>query len=179
MKHSSSSNAFRWALMMALVSFVPLQAQDKKSDGKGSTFEVVGLTFKTPKGWVSEKPSSSMRKAQLVVPGKKKGQEAEVVYFYFGPGQGGTVQANVDRWFGQFKEPKDQLEARTTKETVNKTNVTFVRAKGTFMSGPPFGQKVPKPGYAMLAAIVETDKGPIFIKMTGPENTVIGAEKDF
>ena len=57
-------------------------------------------------------------------------------------------------------------------ETIGGTKVTFAQAHGTFLSGRPFGPKTPKPGFAMLAAIIEGKQGAIFVKMTGPKETV-------
>ena len=79
------------------------------------------------------------------------------------------MQANVDRWMKQFQDAKDQ---KVENKEVGGVKVTYVGATGTFMSGPPFGAKVPKKGYALLGAIVEGKEGAIFIKMTGPESDV-------
>ena len=78
----------------------------------------------------------------------------------------------------QFKDPSDQ---KSTSEEVgkSKTKITTVTAKGTYLSGPPFGQKVPKPGYALRGAIIELSDGPVFVKMTGPAAEVAEAAKKF
>ena len=119
-----------------------------------------------------------MRKAQFNVTGNGGG--AEVVFFNFGPGQGGGVQANIDRWLGQFAEAKDKLNSKTEKKAVNGINITYVSAEGTYLSGPPFGKKTPIKNQALLGAIVENAAGgDIFIKMTGPKSTVTDATKAF
>ena len=109
-----------------------------------------------------------MRKAQFSVPGEN-GKNAEVAFFHFGNGGAGGVKANVDRWMKQFEEAKD----RTIKSTViGEVPVTYAQAHGTFLSGSAFGPKTPKPNYALLAAIISGKNGSIFIKMTGPKETV-------
>lgn len=138
-----------------------------------SGFEVAGLKFEVPAAWKAEEVSSPMRKAQFAVGG------AEVVVFYFGKGRGGGVEANVARWLKQFEEPEAELAAETATEEVGGGKVTTVMAKGTFLSGPPFGDKVAKPGYALRGAIVECPEGPVFLKMTGPEAEVAAAAGDF
>jgi len=141
-------------------------------------FSAGGISFERPKGWQSQKPSSSMRKAQFGVKGKD-GKSAEVVFFHFGPGAGGGVQANVQRWLGQFKEPADQLKAKTGDETIDGTKVTYVTAEGTFMKGPPFGgNKVAVPNSGLLGAIVEGKQGAVFIKATGPKAIIKSAQKE-
>ncbi|MDP7048286.1 MAG: hypothetical protein QF721_02430, partial [Verrucomicrobiota bacterium] len=140
-------------------------------------FSAGGISFVGPKGWLSQQPSSSMRKAQFIVNGKG-GKTAEVVFFHFGPGAAGGVQANVQRWLGQFKEPANKLKAKIGDETIDGTKVTYVTAEGTFMKGPPFGgNKVPVPNSGLLGAIIDGKQGAVFIKTTGPKSIVKSAEK--
>ena len=141
-------------------------------------FTAGGISFEEPTGWQTQKPSSSMRKAQFAIKGKD-GKSAEVVFFHFGPGEAGGVTANVKRWLGQFREPADQLNAQTVIETINGTKVTYVTAVGTFMKGPPFGgNKIPVPNSGLIGAIIEGKQGAVFIKATGPKTIVKNAEKD-
>ena len=140
------------------------------SPATGADFTVAGMKFTPPEGFKSVKPKSSMRKAQFSV-GVDAGA-GEIVFFYFGAGGAGGVEANVKRWLGQFKEPKDKLNAKTEKAKAGETPVTFVSAEGTFMAGPPRGTPVANPGYALLGAIVESKQGAIFAKFTGPKATV-------
>ena len=141
-------------------------------------FTAGGISFEEPNGWQTQKPSSSMRKAQFAIKGKD-GKSAEVVFFHFGPGGAGGVTANVKRWLGQFREPADQLNAQTVIETINGTKVTYVTAVGTFMKGPPFGgNKVPVPNSGLVGAIINGKQGAVFIKATGPKTIVKSAEKE-
>ncbi len=123
-----------------------------------------------------------MRKAQLYVPGPDgtgEAAEAIVTVFHFGPGQGGTVQSNVDRWFGQFDGDNESKGAATAKETIGTVSVTFVRARGTFQSGMPGAPTTPVEGQALLGAILESPNGDVYLKMTGPRPTVEKAETAF
>ena len=135
---------------------------------QANALEVAGYSFTAPADWKSSPPSSKMRKAQFAVPGKS-GKTGEAVFFYFGGGGAGGVKANVDRWMKQFEDPQGQ-SVKT--ETVNGIKVTYAQAHGTYLSGRPFGTKTPNPEYAMLAAIIEGKQGAIFVKMTGPKETV-------
>lgn len=138
-------------------------------------FTVGGFRFERPSGWGWIVPSSAMRKAQLTVPGAEGETPAEVTFFHFGAGQGGGVQANVDRWLGQFQDATSDTRA----EVVGKTRVTFVQAAGTFFSGMPGGPTTPLKGYALRGAILESAAGDVYVKMTGPEAVVKAAEADF
>ena len=156
--------------LICIIAFsVSINAQTEK-------FLAGGISFEGPKGWQSQKPSSSMRKAQFVI--KDKNGTAEVVFFHFGPGAAGGVKANVDRWLGQFKEPIDQVKAKISDEKVNGIKVTYVTAEGTFMKGSPFGgKKVAAPNSGLLAAIIEGKQGAVFIKATGPKVITYSAKK--
>tara|TARA_B100001250_G_scaffold402378_1_gene415448 strand:- start:453 stop:980 length:528 start_codon:yes stop_codon:yes gene_type:complete len=156
--------------LICLIAFAStINAQTEK-------FSAGGISFEAPKGWQSQKPSSSMRKAQFVI--KDKNGTAEVVFFHFGPGAAGGVKANVERWLGQFKEPVDQVKAKISDEKINGIKVTYVTAEGTFMKGPPFGgKKVPVPNSGLLAAIIEGKQGAVFIKATGPKAITYAAKK--
>jgi len=67
----------------------------------GSTF-ASGLTFSAPPEWKTVVTSSSMRVAQWTLP-RAAGdtQDGELVVYYFG-GQGGSLDANIERWAGQL-----------------------------------------------------------------------------
>ena len=147
-----------------------------------TTFKAGDFTFAVPAGWNSATPSSPMRKAELRVPGPEgtgAAGEAVVTVFHFGPGQGGTVQQNVDRWFGQFDGGDDAKGAATASETIGTAPVTFARARGTFQSGMPGQPTTPLADQALLGAILESPSGDVYVKMTGPAPTVEMAEPAF
>jgi hypothetical protein len=144
-----------------------------------ATFKVSGFTFKRPEKWERVETTSSMRKAQFKVNDADKKNSAEVVFFHFGPGDGGGVQANVDRWFSQFEGPREKIGAKSEETKIGKHKVTFVRAEGTYLSGMPGGARTPQPGSALRGALIESDEGAVFVKMTGPAALVKSAEEDF
>ena len=134
-------------------------------------FQVGAFTFTRPDNWKWIVPSSTMRKAQLEVPGTNL-EKAEVTFFHFGPGQGGGIQANIDRWFGQFQGgPTSKNEV-----TEGRTRIYYVQAAGTFQSGMPGGPTTPLENYALMGAILADEQsGDVFVKMTGPKAIVESA----
>lgn len=143
------------------------------------------LHFHAPDGWVEERPSSQMRRAQYRLPGQGGEEDAEVAIFVF-PGTGGSVQANIDRWIGQFTQPDGSSSAEKAQidnSAINGLPVTFVSVTGTYNAGgmAPMsgGSSEPQEGYKMLAAIIETSSDPWFLKLTGPEATVDYWENSF
>ncbi len=89
-----------------------------------------------PTKWEWVEVASPMRKAQFKVPDAESGAGAEVVFFQFPGGAGGT-QANVDRWLGQFAEPRDKINSKIEEKTVGKAKVTYVQAEGTTRAACP------------------------------------------
>src|SRR6266550_8065994 len=122
-----------------------------------------------------------MRKAQLKVNSPdQKNESAEVVFYYFGEGGAGGTKANVDRWFGQFQEPKDKIKSKVEEQSIGKRKVTFVQAEGTYLSGMPGGNPPqPQPNSMLLGAILESDQGNVFVKMTGPAKLVKASQDTF
>jgi hypothetical protein len=125
-----------------------------------------------------------MRVAQYALP-KAAGdaQDAELVVYYFG-GSGGTVEANIERWVGQMKQPDGRPSSAVAKRasrTVNGLKVTTIDVSGTYVAEmtPGSGQLHNSPGFRLRAAVIETANGPYFIKLTGPAKTIGGFEKAF
>lgn len=144
-----------------------------------ATFEVSEFTFNRPEGWEWVPTSSAMRKAELKVVSKDPQQVAEVVFFHFGPGDGGGTQANVERWFRMFREPRDQIGARSERMKVGRWEVTYVEAEGTYMSGIPGGPLTPRPDYGLAGAIIESRAGNVFVRMTAPKRLARELEGEF
>jgi len=142
------------------------------------TFKVSEFTFNRPGSWDWVEVQSQMRKAQLKLTAKDAKEPGEVIFYFFGPQSGGT-KANVERWFGQFQEGRDKINAKTTEKKFAKAMVTYVSAEGTYKSGMPGAVPTPKPGFALLGAIVEGSEGSVFVRMTGPAALVKGARPDF
>jgi hypothetical protein len=144
-----------------------------------ATFPAGDFTFTRPAKWEWVEVTSSMRKAQLKVTDAAGKESAEVTFFEFGPGGAGGVKANVDRWLGQFTEPREKLNSKVEEVTIGKTKVTYVQAEGTFKSGMPGGPQTPVPDSGLLGAILEGENGMVFVKMTGPKELVKSSAADF
>jgi hypothetical protein len=128
------------------------------------------FTFAVPEGWRSVTPSSPMRKAQLEI--ARGPDKADVTFFQFGAGQGGTPADNVARWFAQF--PGSEAKQKTESIQAASVKITFASTEGTFSSGMPGGPTTPMPGYALCGAILESAEGDVYVKLTGPEAAVEG-----
>jgi hypothetical protein len=152
------------------------------AEGPTQTIDAGGLTFQAPAGWKSNPPSSSMRRAELkVAPVDGDKEPADLVVFAFA-GDGGGVDANVQRWRSQFRDAdgnQPRIESRTVKG--KNVEVTRVETAGHYFPSPlPGRPKEPdRPHYHLLGAIVLTPTTGYFLKMIGPEKTMVAARDDF
>jgi hypothetical protein len=143
-----------------------------------------GLTYTTPDGWKLGRPGSSMRVAEFALP-RAAGdtEDAQLVIYYFG-GQGGGVEANIQRWLGQIEQPDGKPTSAVAKResrTVNGRAVTLVDASGTYVAemSPGATERHNQPRFRLRAGVVQTPNGPYFLKLTGPQATVSKWEKAF
>lgn len=107
---------------------------------------------------------------------------AECVVYFFGAGQGGTIQANLDRWSGQLLAPDGKpTKAKIAKRKIHGLPVTTIDASGDYtgMGGPMVSTKSVQPNYRLLGAIIEGPAGNVFIKFTGPAKTVAANQAAF
>jgi hypothetical protein len=140
-----------------------------EGSGSGST----ALQWDAPRGWEAEPPSSEMRRAQYRI-----GEQAECVVYYFGPGQGGTAEANAEMWADQFTQPdgSSSRSAMTTKELeVGGIDVLLVEVAGTYGGGMgAMGDtRVAREDHMLLGAVAEGPDANWFFKLTGPRETVV------
>ena len=110
-----------------------------------------------------------------VVPAQGDKDAAECVVYFFGVGQGGSIQANLDRWKGQFQTQDGKpAAAKVAKSAIHGLPVTTIDVSGEYsgMAGPLATAPGRVSGYRLLGAIIESPGGNVFIKFTGPAKTM-------
>jgi hypothetical protein len=164
MKHIS----IRLAALSLLASSAVLAAAD------GS---VGGVRWAVPARWQATK-ERPMRVATYAIPAAPGQEAGECAVFFFGQGQGGSVEENFSRWAGQFEGASTPRKSATT---INGLKVHQIDLTGTYLSpgGPMMQSQGKKPGWRLLGAIVEAPEGLVFFKCTGPTATIAKAEKEF
>ena len=142
-----------------------------------------GVAWTVPTGWELG-PEHQMRIATYrihAIAGDP--EDAECAVYFFGTGQGGTVDANLDRWKHQFTGPDGQstVPAQVEKRVIGGLKVSTLAASGTYLGagGMMSQEQVKKPNFRMRAAIIEAPAGLVFFKLTGPLNTVAAADNGF
>ncbi len=145
--------------------------------------QAAGIAWTVPTGWELG-PEHQMRVATYrihAIAGDP--EDAECAVCFFGTGQGGTVEANLDRWKSQFTgaDGHSPVPAQVEKRVIGGLKVSTLTASGTYLGagGMMSQEEVKKPNFRMRAAIIEAPAGLVFFKLTGPLNTVAAAENDF
>ena len=133
-----------------------------------------GVTWTAPAGWVRQAPRPMRAATYALAPefGEKSGGECGI--YFFGAGQGGSVDDNIARWKGQFTVTGGgPAPAKVAKRTVHGLAMTTIDVTGDYSGlGGPLSDRGKVGGYRLLGAIVSAPGGNIFVKCTGPLKTM-------
>jgi hypothetical protein len=134
-----------------------------------------GVTWTAPAGWAPQGSRPMRAATYMLAPefGEKTGGECGV--YFFGAGQGGSVDDNIARWKRQFTVAGGApAPAKIGKRTVHGLAMTTIDVSGDYSGlGGPLSEGGGKVGgYRLLGAIVTAPGGNIFIKCTAPLKTM-------
>src|SRR5262245_9379964 len=118
------NSAMRTALILLLVSWASHALIAESA---------AGLQWTAPPGWKTEAPRPMRAATYTVAAATGDPAAAECGVYFFGAGQGGGVQANIDRWKSQFTGPDGKPSpAKLAARTINGLNVTTIDTSGTY-----------------------------------------------
>jgi hypothetical protein len=141
-----------------------------------------GLRWTAPGGWKKEAAQPLRIATYTIPPVAGDTASAECGVYFFGAGQGGSVQANLDRWKSQFRAPGGKpAAARSAIRVVRGIRITTIDTSGEYsgLGGPLAGAPRVVSGYRLLGAVVEGPGGSVFIKFTGPAGTIAANQQKF
>jgi hypothetical protein len=169
-------------LTLAILAILPATpaAADDKAELK---IEMAGgrLLLTAPEAWQRKEPKFGIIQHEFAVPASAgDGQDGRVTIM----GALGGVEANVERWYGQFVQPDGSSTREKAKQETFEAagqKVHLVDLSGTYLDRPrPAAPAVERENYRMLAGIIESQKyGLQFIKFYGPRQTVSDHEEAF
>lgn len=164
------------AVPVATQTGTPASPQPTTPTGPVFHGSAAGVIWTVPPTWQLQS-GRPMRMATYAIPAAPGDADAgECAVYFFGSGQGGSVDLNLTRWAAQFETPEGGAVTLKQQESkINGLSVTSVTVSGTYLAsmGPMFENgQAKKAGYKMLGAIIEAPEGNVFIKFTGPEKTV-------
>lgn len=157
-----------------VVATLALTSAAHVAHAQAATVTLLGYQTAVPAGWVSRPPASTMRLAEYTIAGEGGQPGAEVVVYFFGKGQGGTVEPNLTRWRAQFSTPDGSpVPEKITRDSSGAFPITVAEYTGTYARGIGAGDpSQAKPGQTLVAAIAETPQGTLFVQLFGPSAAV-------
>lgn len=155
----------------------PMSSRGEPVGGAAGQAQDGSIDFDIPGSWQQQPPASSMRLAQATIPGA--GGPGDLAVFFFGPGGGGGVEANIQRWIDQM-EPAPGSNPQPETFEANGFRVTWIDVSGTLLpSNMGTGPATAQPNSRLFGAVVEGPGGPWFFKATGPEATLAAERNNF
>ena len=171
-----------------LVAGTVLNAITYTSGAANEELVAVGLAddriqMKVPVTWVRKQPRVKIIELEFSIPKVEDDQRDGRLTVM---AAGGSLQQNVNRWLGQFRDarPKKGADGDVAQRLKAGGNtIHLVDISGTYQDRRgPFAPATLREGYRMLGAIIETAKlGQTFYfcKFYGPQATVAANEKRF
>jgi hypothetical protein len=140
------------------------------------------LVIQAAEAWERKQPATNIVEHEFRVPAAE-GDEADGRLTVMAAG--GSIDDNLDRWYGQFIQPdggSTKELAKVKKLELAGETVHLVDMSGTFKDQKgPFAPAVERPKYRMLGAIVtlKNSRANYYVKFYGPQRTVAEQERAF
>jgi hypothetical protein len=144
---------------------------------QATTVALLDYRATVPAGWTATAPTSRMRLAEYTV--ATTAGPAEAVVYFFGPGQGGSADANLARWKGQFSTPDGSpVYERITRDSTRTARLTIAEYRGTYARGVGAGSGPDgaRPNNTLIAVVAETRSGTLFFQLFGA-NAAVAASR--
>jgi hypothetical protein len=145
-------------------------AESKPTGGADVSFD--GIRFTIPSGW-DEVPLSAMQQSVLDLRLSRASEKGEVTLTL--SSAGGGLDANIERWIGQFELPEGE-SPKQEKIPFDGKEATWVDLRGTFNAPPMAGGSGPKENWRMLGVAIPKSPQDYYLKLTGPQDAVAEAE---
>ena len=130
---------------------------------------VGGFKFTVPADWQEQPPKSQFVLGEFSLTGE--GGSARLTL----SSAGGGLEANIERWQGQFSRGPNDPEPRQSEITFDGQKGTLVELSGTYTDMLSAGN--PGKNWRMLGVAIPLGPTNFFVKLTGPQATVT-AQKD-
>jgi hypothetical protein len=134
-----------------------------------------GVTLSVPAGWKEVGPAPGQTgfiDARFLIPAGD--DEVELTCSVIG----GGIEANIDRWIGQFEPPPGEPQPRPEPISAGGVEGTWIDLRGTFHAGSS-GRPGPHPDWRMLGAAIPLGERDLYLKLNGPQEAVAQVHDEF
>lgn len=140
---------------------------------------VKGVRYLVPDKWTVRPPSNAMRLVEMVIPEPSGSGKGDGGLMMFGD-IGGSVEDNIARWVDQFIEVDGTATQQDLSIINDQIRITQVVVTGTYVPMTAAGKGEPLAGWTLFGAIVQNGpEGIVFIKATGPKDTMAARRADW
>ncbi|WP_299468505.1 hypothetical protein [uncultured Gimesia sp.] len=156
----------------------PLSRSSTKSDkvdaqGTGLK-EFDGIRFQVPEGW--EQVTLSPAQQGLITASFRMPQAGNEITLTLSS-VGGGIDANLQRWGGQFQLPPGETPLQESIR-VDHEDAVWLDLRGTFDSGPAFNSAA-ESGMRMIGVAIPRSPRDFYLKLTGPREQLLKVEDEF
>lgn len=146
-------------------------SEDELGSGTASRVkQLTGIRFDVPASW-EEQPESEFYEAKYVI-GSESGEMMLTLTT-----MGGGVEANLERWVGQFQQSPGSRPRRDTLR-VDGTSSEWLDVRGTFRSRVG-SRPGPHEDWRLLGVAIPMRPRPFLLKLVGPRAAVSEFEDEF
>jgi len=153
---------------------VEVSKSDKAETQASGLMEFDGIQFKVPAGWeqIALSPAQQgMISASFKIP--HAGNDVKLTL----SSVGGGVNANLQRWSGQFQLPPGETPLQESIR-VDKIDAVWLDLRGTFHSGLA-ANSVAESGMRMIGVAIPRSPRDFYLKLTGPREQLLKVEDEF
>ena len=147
------------------------ESKPRSTDSKPRDVTVAGVKYSVPADWEEQPRKSDYVLGEFSIPGP--GGPARLTL----SSAGGGINANVDRWRGQFNRGPSDPEPKESEITFDGKPGTLVELAGTFSD--MMNRGAPSKGWQMLGVAVPLGETNYFVKLTGSTATVTPRRDEF
>ncbi len=136
--------------------------------------EFDGIRFQIPEGW--EQVTLSPAQQGLITASFRMPQAGNEIKLTLSS-VGGGIDANLQRWVGQFQLPPGEAPRQETIR-VDHVDAVWLDLRGTFDSGPAFDSAA-ESGMRMIGVAIPRAPRDFYLKLTGPREQLLKVEEEF
>lgn len=130
-----------------------------------------GIKLTIPAGWEERAPPNDIIQAEYRITTPTGNVRVTM------SSAGGSKEANIQRWRGQFQRSPDDPEPQQETVSIDGEEAILIELVGTFHDGMP-GSTAQR-SQCMLGAVIPTGPANFFVKMTGPREAVMAHRDEF
>jgi hypothetical protein len=164
-----------WTLSLAVIAASILVTAAWLSRSQGQWVTLAGFGGTLPAQWVRQPAAEGSGELRFVIPGADGANPANAVLRFVSPVLHDSPEADIERWRRRFQVPNGDPANPRLRVFDNDAGIatTTIELEGAYVSDrTERGNSSAVPDQALLAGILETSRGQLYLELWGPRPTV-------